>query len=311
MTAETNDAGDDVVITDRELFDQAISPTPPPEPPQQDQAPPQAPPVDQPAAVEAERQRDAQGRFTRQPQQQLPPQAAAPQAPVQVPPQVDQRTVPLREILDEREKRQRAENELQQMRLQWQQLEQQAAAIQRQQTQQQAPQTIFDAPEQYLASNVVTPILQQMEMGRLQSVDGLSRAFANQQYRKEVVDTALAELAKVRYTPDGDHTYRQIMSSGHPYGELVEWYNRSRAHQTIGADPAAWLRQQQQAWVRDPNAQRAVIEYLRQQQQQQPQASNVKLPPSLSSVPASSGAIDGVGDLSDASLYAYATKAKR
>ena len=300
----TDDAGsDDIVITDRQLFDQAIAPTPPPAPSSEADKP--VIPTEPTAASQQPMQRDASGRFVRQPAQQQRPQ----QPPQQ---QQDLRTVPLREILDEREKRQRAETELGQMRQAWEHFMAQARA--QQQPQQQQPQTIFDAPDQYLQANVINPILQQMEVGRMRSVDGLSRAFANQQYRKEVVDAALAAITQVRYTPDGNHTFNQIMASGHPYGALVEWYQRARAHQAIGADPNVWLQQRQQEWVRDPNAQRAVLEYIRQQQGQQRgngQPPNVQLPPSLSSISATSGREEKIGDLSDQSLWAHALSSPR
>lgn len=293
----TDDAGsDDIVITDRQLFDQAIAPTPPPAPPSPEADKPVIPTVPT-AAPQQPVQRDAQGRFVRPDQQQRPQQ----------PPPQDLRTVPLREILDEREKRQRAETELGQMRQAWEHFMAQARA--QQQPQQQQPQTIFDAPDQYLQTNVINPILQQMEVGRMRSVDGLSRAFANQQYRKEVVDAALAAITQIRYTPDGNHLYQQIMASGHPYGALVDWYQRARAHQAIGNNPQAWLQQRQQEWVRDPNAQRAVLEYIRQQQGQQRgngQPPNVQLPPSLSTISATSGREEKIGDLSDQSLWAHA-----
>src|SRR5215475_5554769 len=165
----TADGGEDIVVTDKELFDQAIAPepTPPdatPAAPPQGQAPLQAPmPPSDPLAAAMARQRDAQGRF-------IPVQGPRP-------PQADHR-VPLREILDEREKRQKAEAETQQLRAAWQQLEQQAAAMQRQQQQQQQPKTIFDGPDEYLTNNVINPLLQMAEVRFTQQKDGFSRQMA-------------------------------------------------------------------------------------------------------------------------------------
>jgi len=305
MTPEietTGDGSEDVVVTDRELFDQAIAPTPPAEPPAQDQA--QEPtPAPEPPMAAGERQRDAHGRFL--PQQ--PPQQQQPD-----PRLMAQHRVPLREILDEREKRQRAEAEAQQLRTRWQALEQQAAAIQQQQQQPTPPQTIFDAPEQYLMHNVINPLRQEGQMYMKSIKDGFSREMARMQFgpqAEQAINAALADLAQIRYTPQGDVLYNQIMDSGHPYGALVQWHQQRRAHQAIGPNPQAWLQHQRAQWVRDPNMQRAVIEHLRSQQQQQGsrQASNVNLPPSLSSVPAVASSI-GSGEMSDESLYAFATK---
>jgi hypothetical protein len=313
MTPDTpTDGGDgDIVITDRELFDQAIAPTPPSQPPQEpSQEHPQepAPPPtlgEQTAAAQAQRVRDGQGRFVKGPPQQQPPQMAPP---AKGEPQMETHRVPLRELLDERERRQRLETEMGQMRQAWEYF---ISQQQRQQQQPQQPQTIFDAPDQYLAANVVNPLRQEGERAMMQIKDGLSREMANQQFGDKAVNTALAELTKIRYTPDGDHLFRQIMSAGHPYGVLVKWHQQAQAHQAIGNDPNAWLRQRQQEWVRDPNAQRAVLDYIRSQQQQQRgngQPSNIQLPPSLSTVPAASGREGDVGDLTDASLWRFATR---
>ena len=53
----------------------------------------------------------------------------------------------------------------------------------------------------------------------------------------------------------GQLRLQQIMQSGHPYGELVKWHRQARAQAAIGADPQAWLRQQQQEWLDDPKEQ--------------------------------------------------------
>ena len=57
-------------------------------------------------------------------------------------------------------------------------------------------------------------------------------------------------MAQFRHTPQGNFVFNQIMSAGHPYGELVKWHNQVSAHAAIGDDPQAWLRQQQQSVVR-------------------------------------------------------------
>ena len=89
---------------------------------------------------------------------------------------------------------------------------------------------------------------------------------------------------------------------------LMQWHQQARAQAAIGPDPNAWLRQRQQDWVRDPRAQQAVLQHLRQQQQASNRPPNVSLPPSLSTMPASSGRLDDQGDLSNESLYRFATK---
>jgi DNA-binding transcriptional LysR family regulator len=206
-------------------------------------------------------------------------------------------------MLDERERRQRIEAEYNQL---LQHLQQQQKP--------QGPETIFDAPDEYLNQRVIAPLRQEMQMEMMKRTDMQSREFANVQFGQQAVDAALAEISRIRQTPQGDFIFRQIMQSGHPYGELVKWHNQARAQQAIGNDPQAWLRQQQQAWFNDPKVQEAMAQHLRQKyaQQQQQNGSgnppNVSLPPSLSSVPSSSGRGVELGDLSSESLFQHAIK---
>lgn len=312
----------DIVITDRQLFDSALSdpaPAPQPEPQPQPSAPspePAAQPQQRPQQPQmpGEQPRDAQGRFQQRQQPQQRPQQRPPQ-PQGGGGQQQPHHVPLRELLDERERRYRIQAEHDQMRRAWENLQQQAmqqAELQRQAT---MPRTIYDNPDQYLHHNVVTPLRQEGHMAMLQIKDGLSREMANAQFGEQNVTAALSALASFRYTPNGDHLFRQIMSSGHPYGALVRWFHQARAQQAIGPDPNAWVQKQRQAWLDDEQMQAEAARryYARTQQQQGQQRArgqppNVQLPPSLSSLPSSSGRQDAIGDLSDASLWRAALR---
>ena len=155
-------------------------------------------------------------------------------------------------------------------------------------------------------------------MARRRDKDAMSREFASVQFGPEshqIIEAALQAMAQVRNTPQGDVTYWQIMNSGHPYGALVNWYRNARAQQAIGPDPNAWVQKQRNAWLDDEQMQaEAARRYYARQQQQRgqqqraPAGPNVQLPPSLSSLPSSSGRQDQVGDLSDQSLYSFATR---
>ena len=315
--------GGDVVVTDRQLFDSALSdppapqpspqpepsapsePTPPPPPQPQQPAPPTAP-------TGAQGRDPTTGRFT---QQQRPQQRPQPPQGGQQPPQQPHH-VPLRELLDERERRYRIQAEHDQMRRAWENLQQQAMQQQELARQQQMPRTIYDNPDQYLHHNVIEPLRNEGHMAMLQIKDGLSREMANAQFGEQNVAGALQAMASIRYTPNGDHIFRQIMSSGHPYGALVRWFQQARAQQAIGPDPNAWVQKQRQAWLNDEQMQAEAARryYARQQGQQRQQqgvrgqAPNVQLPPSLSSLPSSSGRQQVGGDLSDASLWRAALR---
>jgi hypothetical protein len=145
-------------------------------------------------------------------------------------------------------------------------------------------------------------------MYMLQVKDGMSREMANMQFGERTVNAALQDMTRVRHTPQGDFVFNQIMQSGHPYAALVKWHSTARAQQAIGPDPHAWLRKQQEQWVNDPKAQAAVLQRIQQQQRSAGRPPNVSLPPSLSSIPASSGRLDDQGDMSNESLYRFATK---
>ena len=309
MSTEPVEGGGEVAVTDRQLFDNSVEPaTPEPAAPAEPQAAaePSAPTEPAPAI----QGRDEQGRFTgKAPAPPAAPEAPkAPQAPA--PPPADHR-VPLRELLDERERRQRIEAEAAQMRNAWQQMmwqQQQAAAAAQAQ---QMPQTIFDNPDFYLRENVINPILQQGRMEFLRMKDEWSREMAESQPGGEqAVSAALSDLGKIRQTPHGQYVFEQIMSSRHPYGALVKWHNQARMQQQIGPDPRAWLQKQQEQWMNDPKVRAEMVKRIQADQQNggSGRPPTVNLPPSLSSMPGASAGRDEQGDLSDASLYSFATR---
>jgi hypothetical protein len=326
MSTQPADGGGGNTITDRQLFDQAVStpdPTPSPAPTAREDgrlhpgAQPSQTPSDTGGATDATQAPDVPStRPDLQPQQ--PAQAGQqPRTPEgkfapKGPPQPQQRQpedhrVPLREMLDERERRQRVEAEYNQLLQQ----------VQQQQRQQhpQGPETIFDGPDEYLNQRVIAPLRQEMQMEMMRRTDAQSREFANVQFGVQAVNAALADISRIRQTPHGNVVFQQIMSSGHPYGELVKWHNQARAQAAIGNDPQAWLTQQQRAWFNDPQVRAAMAQDLRQEYartQQQKNGSgnppNVSLPPPLSSVPSTSGRNVDLGDLSSESLFQHAIK---
>jgi hypothetical protein len=320
MSTQPADGGGGNTITDQQLFDHATTPDPTPSP--SPSAPSQTPsstgeatdatqaredgrlrpdvPSTRPDLQQQPAQQGKPGEQPRTPEGKFAPKPQAQQPQQRMP---EDHRVPLREMLDERERRQRIEAEYNQL-------------VQHLQAQQkpQGPETIFDAPDEYLNQRVIAPLRQEMQMEMMRRTDLQSREFANVQFGEEAVNAALADIARIRQTPQGEFVFRTIMNSGHPYGALVKWHNQARAQQAIGNDPQTWLRQQQQAWFRDPKVRAAMAEDLRQEYAQQQQRNgsgrppDVSLPPSLSSVPSSSGRGVELGDLSSESLFAHAIK---
>jgi hypothetical protein len=297
-------------ITDQQLFDHAIN-TPDPAPVTPSSAPPSSPSPgtqasEQPASTRPDLQQPPPSdEQPRTPQGQFAPKPKGQQG-------QPQHQVPLRELMEERERRQKLEAHTQELTRAVMALQERLLPQQPPQ-QPQGPQSIFDDPDAYLDHRVMNPLRQEAQVYVMQVKDGLSRAQANQQFGQQEVDAALNEIGRIRQTPQGQFIFNQIMQSGHPYGELVQWHRQARAQAAIGADPQAWLRQQQQAWAENEKVQDYVMELRAKRlnaQQQRPQNPQnvVQLPPSLSSVRSSSGRMDNGGDLSSASLYDFATK---
>ena len=319
--------GEANTITDRQLFDHAnTDPTPatppssapsqPPQSPQftgEDAGAPQPPPSTRPDLQQQPEQQQQPGQQPRAPDGKFAPK---PQGQPQQRQPEDHR-VPLRELLAERDARQRLEAHAAELTRAVMELQQRTDPNRQPQPQQQAPETIFDDPRAYLEQHVINPLRQEgqayMRMEAMKVKDDWSREHANSQFTQPVVDAALGAMQQFRHTPQGNFVFNQIMQSGHPYGELVKWYRQASAMASIGADPEAWLRQKQQEWLDDPNAQRAMMERQRARQQQQQNGArgnppNVQLPPSLSSVPSTANRTEAPGDLSSQSLWSFVNR---
>jgi hypothetical protein len=157
--------------------------------------------------------------------------------------------VPLTELLNEREKRQRVEAEYQSNQQQWEQWRQQYEAAQAQQNPTEAPD-IFENPEYYqnMAANLPAYInnalqqqgqqhQQQMAMQRMEVMGEMSLRAAYQQ-EPETYDTAWGELQDRMQR--GDQTWRQAMlQSQDPGRALIDLYKQDQAVK-IGSDPDAY-----------------------------------------------------------------------
>ena len=295
-------------ITDRQLFDHAISsPDPTPAPSTPAPSEPSSPPSqgaqasEQPASTRPDLQQDAQASGQpRNPQGQFAPKPQGQQG--------QQHNVPLAELLKERDARQRLEAHAQELTRAVMDLQRRLDPQQAPQ-QPQGPETIFDDPRTYLDQNVMAPMRAEMQAYGMKVKDDMSRTQANMQFGEQEVNAALQQMAQIRQTPQGNFVFNQIMSAGHPYGELVKWHRTVQAQAAIGADPQAWLRQQQQTWAENEKVQDYVMQLrAKRLSAQKGNPPNVQLPPSLSSVRSSSGRMDNGGDLSSSSLYDFATK---
>ena len=302
----SGNGSDTNTITDQQLFDQAVS--------SPDPAPASLPSSSEPSSTPSRGAQASEQPASTRPDLQQQPQQGQPRdpqgkfAPKPQGQQGQQHNVPLAELLKERDARQRMEAHVSELTRAMIDLQQRLNPQQPQQ-QPQGPETIFDDPRTYLEQNVMNPLRQEGQMYMMKIKDDVSRTQANMQFGEQEVNAALQQMAQVRQTPQGQFVFSQIMASGHPYGELVKWHRWATAQAAIGADPQAWLRQQQQAWAENEKVQDYVMQLrAKRRGAQQGNPPNVQLPPSLSSVRSSSGRMDNGGDLSSASLYDFATK---
>lgn len=127
--------------------------------------------------------------------------------------------VPLSALLDEREKRQKYERELEELR-QWQR---------QQQAQRQPKPDFFDNPEAAL-SQVQQATQQQIIASKLQQ----SKFFAEREYGADMVKEAYAYFDQ---NPQESHA---LLNEPSPFHAAVEHYKRQKAVQEIGADPEAY-----------------------------------------------------------------------
>jgi len=240
-----------------------------------------------PAQVEQQGQpRDDQGRFAgQQPAPEAPP-AQAPEA--AKPPEG---FIPI-QALDARLSK--AEEKYQAMlREQAEAFQRQIAAFQQQQPKPEPPKKVefFEDPDAAFDSRLQQAV-QPIQQGQQQIVENFSKMMAADKFGEETVNTALAEMTRrVNANPQAMRfDYQRIMSSPHPYGELVKWHKAQTALNEIGDDPKAFREKLRAELLAELQSQGG------QQQQQAPQTPDPNSLPSSftrnsgpSAVPAWSG----------------------
>lgn len=95
-----------------------------------------------------------------------------------------------------------------------------------------------DAAVDFRLKQAMEPVQQSQEAMR----EGFSRMMATDKFGEEAVNAAVAELEnRARLNPQAvKFDYQRIMSSTHPYGELVKWHKAQSALSTYGDDPTAY-----------------------------------------------------------------------
>lgn len=297
--------------TQDEIFRDALADEPPAET-EPAPAAAEAAPEGQPATEEPGPARDDKGRFAAKQEKPAEPAAAPTQAataPAEKATGQDHR-VPLRELLDEREKRQRYEAQTAQLERQIAQLSEQV----RRATEKPAEKPDFYAdPDAYLQQSI-QPLRQQFDQQLGQVVEGFSKRMAVIEHGEEKVNSAFAELERQMQSGQSHEDYAKIMRSQHPFGELVSWHKRQETMSKIGGDLDGFLKKREEELLNDPAFMQKIAEKLRAQSSggTAPQGGkpspNVQLPPSLSRVTSAAPRTAGDDDMdvSDSGLFRHA-----
>lgn len=144
-------------------------------------------------------------------------------------PQEDAHRVPLRELLDERDKRQALQRQIEELRRQVQPKE--------------APKApeFWEQPEgniDHRVQQAVQPLVQELIMQREQT----SRALAAIQYGEDTVNEAYKDLETRIQSGDpvARFDYQRVMAQPNQYAALVQLHQQRKALNEIGNDPNAY-----------------------------------------------------------------------
>ncbi len=295
-----------VPMDDAELFRSAVADAPPAREaePERQQPEPQAK-----APAESDgRSRDEHGRFAPKADEPAPkPDAAAKPQEGQQPADPDQSAqVPSWRLREISEDRQRVAKELEQERQTRTRLEMQLREFhaRQQQTTAEPPKDFLEDPDGYIQRVVQQ---QQSEISRVRFE--LSEDQARGKFGDAKVDEALKWLQQGNLDAP---TRQRITTARNPYGEMVKLYDERQTLSQIGGDLGAYRAKLQEEFLNDPGFMEKVAAKLRGDQSNgtttNGQRPVVNLPPSLSRAPSAHvPRDDAAGDMSDPSLYAYAT----
>ena len=299
-------------MDDQELFSSANADDQIPEVTEQPAEAPatEAPPASQERAGQDDRPRDEHGRFAPkqtepEPAPQSPPQAASEaDGDVRIPPWR------LREMREERD----AINQ------RYLDTQRQLEMLQRQmpKTEPTPAPDLFENPTgaiEHGARQLLTPYeqrLQALEAREQSRLEFYSRREATRDHGPETVRAAYDWLARGIQSKDPDvvHAYNQVMQSEHPFDTAVESYKRTSVMQQISqvGDLDKWVMQRAQELASAQQQAASQERAGRQPSSQQPQGSNIKLPPTLRSVPSARSSADDDNDMSDAALFRHASR---
>jgi len=230
------------------------------------------------------------------------PPAAEPVAePPAPPPPPEEATIPSWRLREEADARRIAENTARQ-------LAERLAAVEANLRREEKPPDFFENPDlaaQALLLRTLQPFAEETRKQMLY----MGRMVANQVHGQDKVSEAEQAFIKAKNDESLDPAdYEKVVQSPNRYDEVVKWHRRQATLAAVGDDPAAWFDKQLEARMADPAFQAKLMEQVRTGTATRSSSTEVRLPPPLSKTTAAAGNGAGaVGDMSDQSLFAFAT----
>lgn len=163
---------------------------------------------------------------------------------------------------------------------------------------------LFEAPEEYITSQL-SPVQQQLQEMR----EELWESRASALHTPEALQAAKEAAGALAGTPQGRALHEHIMAGGNPFDNLVKWHKQQQVYSRIGDNPDAWLDAEIEKRMQDPQFLAQAVERARAGasatvNRSQP---NTNLPRSISRLPAG-GNMPADNDMSDGALFSNAMR---
>ena len=166
--------------------------------------------------------------------------------------------------------------------------------------------SFYENPEEAISTMIVEAVSPFAEQTR-KSLDVVSRMIANQAHTKKIVDEAEAAFIKAAEDRTLDPAdWHRVGASANRYDEVVSWHKRQKTLAAVGDDPDAFFTNKLAERLKDATFAGELLEKIRGVAAANGQGQSFQMPPSLSRQPSAAGNKESLGDMSDASLFAFA-----
>lgn len=246
--------------------------------------------------------RDEHGRFAAKAEAEAAVAAETGQEQAPKPePERDHR-IPIRELLDERDRRQAAERKAAELERQfhaWQRQQREAEQAPQRPDPIQDPDAYADWVEQSIGGEVKTA----QQLVREQFVD-LTFEIAIDKHGKEAVDAAMKALEEAR----DPRVAAEVNAAKNPAKALMAWHKRHQAMTEVGDDLDGYIKRKQDEWVKDPEVRKRIMADLEAEARGTSgnpgnRSTVISLPPSLNRTTGGGGSRPGGLPASDGDFF--------